>query len=465
MSTEGNPFFVHDVSVLIDAFSNPLATTKTVTKGIVETIEGVPSWLKQVGGDSSVAALSNRLQEQLDQARGAIDALYSYGTANQPTQTTSIPGIPGLVPSVEGIRFKNTVATIMDSDNVGDALKTLVADCIPCKDRVIALLSVNPIEDLWGHFDRMYKQSISFLLDLYDLVLGDHSVEIFQDFCNLFNFLSFMCVPDLAGMILMLSRLITKYAIEMEDIKISFVNIMSRIAGPALAPLMATVDKYITLIVAPVECMIAALDAQLQKMDVVQAWKKNIRKEDAERTFSLQSVAGPLQALKKYLTDSVQEVKKEFEKLDKSMQDLLGLQDELNKHMFDLSRHIEMCTRFIGLIQAIIVALSQGEIRCDGNNDWNNTEDLKNFITNRLTSDMSIVIQEDQAVIKPNLPPNLSTLLQTVATYQREEPDLTTVKTTEIQVPVAQATISFKNCLYTVNDPELSKAKDFLDSL
>jgi hypothetical protein len=458
-----NPYMIRDINTIIDVFVDPIEPGKTAGTTIRDTITNVPSWLKTQGGDGSVAALSNRLQEQLDQAKGAIDALYSYGTTTSPRESLDIPGI-------EGITFNNTASTILNADNTGDALKALVADCVPCKDRIIALLGINPIEDAWNHFNRMYQNSISFLLDLYDMFLGDHSVEVFQDFCSLFNFLSFMCLPDLASIIMLLSRLITKYSVALADVQITFMSIMSKISGPALAPLMATVDKYIQLIVAPIECVIAALDAQLQKIDVVQSWEKNVNGDQtAERTFSMKEIAGPLQGLKKYLLDSVNEVKKEFEKLDKSMQDLLGMQEQLNGHMFDLSKHIQMCARFVGLVQAIIFALSQGSIKCGPGqtNDWNNEEDLRNFVSNNLgqAMDVSITLRDDQAVISPRVPTEIGNLLQTLAVYEKELPTLTTPRpASEAPLPVAEATITFKNCLYTVKDSELDKLKDFLGS-
>lgn len=463
-----NPFLSKDIDAIINAFVDPvIQTARTVTNTTKDVIVGAPSWLKNVGGDNSVAALSNKLQEKLDQARGAVEALYSYGTAYKQPKSFDIPGLPGVIPGVTGIEINNTALTMLDAENVGDALKTLVADCIPCKDRVIALLGINPIEDLWGHLTAMYTQCTGFLLALYDLLLGDKSIDVFNDFCSLFKFLSFMCVPDLAAMIMTLSRLMTKYSIEMSDVQIGFMNIMSRLSGPALAPLMATVDKYIQLIIAPLECVVAALDAQLQKIDVVQAWEKNIgQNKNAERSFDLKSIGGPLQALKKYLTDSIAEAKKEFEKLDKSMKDLLGLQSELDKHMFDLSHHIEMCARFIGIIQAIIVALSQGTISCGPTS--NGSEDLKNFLNNYFAPimDVSIVMQDDQALIQPRVPKEVGELLQTLAVYKQERPDVTAVSPKTVSaLPVAQATVVFKNCLYTVQDAELNKVKDFLGDL
>jgi hypothetical protein len=478
---QSNPYISKDIVTIIDAFCDPTTPSEfvpgqeyvdpgTPTPGERgrQAITGFPGWLKNQGGENSVAALSNKLQDKMDQAQGWVESLYSYGTYGSPGTTFDTEEIDlgpfGSIPSVQGIEMRNTWYTMSQADNAGDKIKALIADCIPCKDRILALLSLNPIEDVWRHFERMYKQFTFFLVDLYDLFLGDHSVGVFADLCNLLNFLSFMCIPDLAGIIIVLSKLLAKYAIKFKDIEISFMSILGRFSGPALSPLLATVDKYIQLIFGPIECVIAAIDAQLQKADVTQAWKRNMQgKKDTDRTFSIQEFSGTLKGLRKKLQTSVDEARKEWRKLDESMKDLLGVTDEMDKQLLDISFHMDQTVKFIGLVQAVIIALTGDAIKCGPSGTGE--EELQNFLSNYVAPnfDVDITVQDGEARLSPRVPDGIDDLLGTIGKYQKQA-DISLPTTAQAKAPaqVGQVIIPLKNCLYTTTDGELEKVKEFL---
>jgi hypothetical protein len=465
-----NPYFQKDIATIIDTFADPTAPGEpTPGEQGRQAISGFPDWLKNQGGENSVAALSNRLQSKIDQAQGAVESLYSYGTYGSAGTTFDTEEVDlgsfGSIPSVQGIQMRNTWYTMSQEDNAGDKLKALVADCIPCKDRILALLSLNPIEDVWGHINRMYREMSLFLVDLYDLFIGDHSVGAFADFCNLLNFLSFMCIPDLASMIVVLSKLLSKYALKFKDIEISFMSIIGKISGPALTPLLATVDKYIQLIFAPIECVIAAIDAQLQKADVVQAWKRNMQgKKDTERTFGIHELSGSLKGLRKKLQTAVDEARKEWRKLDESMKDLLGVEEEMDKQLLDINFHMDQTVKFIGLIQAVIIALSEDAIKCGPSG--NGEEELENFFSNYVAPDfdVDIEIRDGEARLAPRVPEDIDQLLEIVGKYQKQGTVSlpATAESKAPPAPVGQVIIPLKNCLYTTTDGELEKVKEFL---
>ena len=457
-----NPYLTKDIATIIDTFAEPTNPGEpTPGQQARQGLVGFPDWLKNQGGENSVAGLSNKLQDKMDQAQSWIESFYSYGTYGSPGTTFDTESVDlgpfGSIPAVQGIDMHNTWYTMSQLDNAGDKIKALVADCIPCKDRILALLTLNPIEDVWKHFNRMYRQFTGFLVDLFDLFLGDQSVEVFADLCSLLNFLNFQCIPDLVGVITVLSKLQAKYAFKLKDLEISFMSILGRFSGPALAPLLATVDKYIQLIFGPIECMVSAIDAQLQKTDVTQAWKKKMQgKKDTDRTFGVYEASGALKGLRQKLQTTVDEAKTEWRKLDESMKDLLGVTDEADKQLLDITYHMEQTAKFIGLIQAVIIALSEDAIMCGPSS--NGEEELGNFLSNYVgpNFDVDIVIQDGEARLEPRVPEGIDNLLQTVGTYK------TQIDSTSLPAQIGQAIVPLKNCLYTVKDEELEKVKEFL---
>jgi len=462
-----NPFLVQDINTIIDAFADPVDPGEpTVGQAVFSGIVNFPDWFKAYDwGSGSIAMASNDLQQQMDDAKSSIDALYGYGTANKPAVMRDLN--MGLV--VQGVNIQNTWHTIANSGTVGEAMMTAFADCVPCKDRILALLAVNPIEDLMSVFSRSYERMMNFVVRLFDLIIGDHSVQVFADFCSLLKFLNFMCVPDLARMLIILSNLVTKYTIKLKDLEVTFAAILGRLMGPALTPLASLLDKYIQLIIAPIECVITSLDAQLHSLDVVQAWKKGFGKdEDAERTFSLNAVAGPLQSLKKYLTDAADEVKFEFEKLQKNIDDWLSFMDERDKRLFDVATHINNVAKLIGVIQAVILAIQQGIVVC-GPKEGTTEESLGGFFNNYIGPNFSvdISIKDGNAYIQQQVPEGLDKLIRAVATYKKEQKNKDLPSTAESKVPeadIGRIVVPLRNCLYSVTDNELAKVKDLLGS-
>ena len=88
-------------------------------------------------------------------AQNVIDQLNSYNE-----RRTNAAGAPSF--TFAGLEIQNTAATIADADSVGDALKTAAADCIPCEDRILALLNLNPLDDLFLLLDQEgYSAAVS----------------------------------------------------------------------------------------------------------------------------------------------------------------------------------------------------------------------------------------------------------------------------------------------------------------
>jgi hypothetical protein len=318
----------------------------------------------------------------------------------------------------------------------------------------------------------------SFVVSLFDFFLGDKSLGIFADICSLLNFLSFMCVPDLTAIILVLTNLIAKYTLELKDIKVTIQDLLGKLIGSSLSPLLAMLDRYIQLIVAPVECVIGEVDHIIERL--AGADKKGI---DPDKKTA-ESVAAPFMWLRKYLQAGSDAVKETIDKLNDDLADLLKTEDGVNGQLFSLTGDIQKVTQLIGLVQALILAISNGGFTC-GQKEGTGEEELGNFINNYVapTADVDIVAENGIMKIKASVPPDLEgmkELLDIVGTYKKEKTRKDLPSTAEAERPVAEATsaveataaglvvaetsVPLKNCLYTVQDNELNKVKDFLST-
>jgi len=484
-----NPYLHYDVNNIIDAFcgkhglheettkdANGNQTTKQVpyTYDEAHPVESMINNIAQLTNYSNVddklhlAIASEWLQKNKDEARAAIESLYSYGTSAS-SKRGSID-----TKYLTGIEFKNTFTTIASAKGFGSIAKTLFADCVPCEERILDLLSLNPIKDVWDLIDGMYDQQVSFLLNLFDLLLGDKSVEALGDFCSLFNFLNFMCLPDFARMIIVLSSLITKYTFKLKNIRITLANIISQMFGFALTPLIALIDRYMQLILAPIECVITAMNAELRKMDVVAQWQtatksKEKRKEIPkinEKDFS-KALRTPVERLKKKLEAGEAEVQETLDKLKKSIIEALGLEDVSGKNLIDISAAIAETSRFIGLIQAIILTIQKGQLDC-GQGNVVEKEQLTALLDTHKKMDTDLDIREKDGVITiaPKTPDDIATLLDVLGTIkgkQRKDKDDQSQKSRAITV--AKVSVPVNNCLRSSPDATLVDARAFVDAL
>jgi len=475
-----NPYLLKDVNNIIDVFTDPSveeiregkATKPIPTTGtkIGQFLADFPSWAANIGGDASLASAMDSLQEYMDEAKSAIDTLYSYGTASSGTDTTLDIDL-GV--EIKGVNVYNTYFT-MSQEDASEAFATLVADCIPCQDRILSLLSLNPLKELWDIFERSYQQMVGFVLDLYDFLLGDKSIGVFADFCSLFNFLNFMCIPDLAYIMIVFSNLIAKYSMELKDVKMTFTAFLSKIMGPALTPFAGLLEKYIQLLFGPIECIIESVDAQLAKLEVRKTYNEIIARQKGEevnekRDLTAAQAAGKaLKEFKYTLLDGVDKLKGSLDAIEKDISDFLDFRDERDKQMFDITERIKKVAQLVGIVQAIIMMAHEGKIYC-GPDEGNNREALQAFtdVYNKMDNNIVLVLEDNQIKVKPNLPDKIGKLHNVLSLYKKED-DFSLDKiypSSQKEPKVTEIVIPVKNCLTQQSDPELAGVKDFLENL
>jgi hypothetical protein len=153
---------------------------------------------------------------------------------------------------------------------------SLLKECIPCDLRLSSVDGIDPMGDLLGMLEQDLLNRYRRLLDRFKALLSNN--EVYNDLCSLLNFLNFQCLPDLYGIVALLSAL----AMKLTDIKLinptgAFMSFITPFFAPMLNGLNDILDKYIQLIIRPVNCVLNSIDTQLAKLDVGRALDQTSR--------------------------------------------------------------------------------------------------------------------------------------------------------------------------------------------
>lgn len=150
------------------------------------------------------------------------------------------------------------------ADNFKDkeAALNLLKSCIPCSFRTQKLGLEFGIA--WSETLDDLKAKWKNLLKLIDDLLGFQAEEFSQDLCNLFKFLDGQCIPDILGLISLLSMI----QLKLEDLSIGGLNnILNQLMAPFLSPIIgaftSNLDQYAELIIGPLKCIVNALEFQI----------------------------------------------------------------------------------------------------------------------------------------------------------------------------------------------------------
>jgi hypothetical protein len=177
----------------------------------------------------------------------------------------------------------------------------LFKNCIPCSSRSQSIKPLKDIgdmlmSDLVGRYNRV--------LDNIDRLFTNN--EIHNDLCSLLNYLNFQCVPDIKGMISVLNMMILK----LTDTKLVnptgfFMSILSPFFAPLLNGISGLLDKYIQLILGPIDCHIRSIDTILSRLDgnegVNAAKRAELAQLSSQRASRTSQIDG-LRERRKFLT-------------------------------------------------------------------------------------------------------------------------------------------------------------------
>ena len=143
-----------------------------------------------------------------------------------------------------------------------EAALNLLKSCIPCDLRIAdfsASFSAN-----WDNMLRDLNKKWEELLGMMRALKSFSPGQFSMDLCNLFKFLDGQCIPDITGLISLLSIMQIKY---MNLNLTSLSNIINQLVAPFLSPVIGSftsnLDQYVELIVGPLKCVNRALEQQL----------------------------------------------------------------------------------------------------------------------------------------------------------------------------------------------------------
>lgn len=169
-------------------------------------------------------------------------------------------------------RMINAAKNPNSEDQVFDAVMAFVDDCFPCLKRTLNnIANIDIGTDMKNALLGDINQRLAVLNNILGLIQSD---DVYRDICSLLNFLSFICIPDLAGLIAALTALVAKLTDALKfDINVALWGALSGIFRISLGQLEALLKKYFDILVAPLECVIDSINYQIAKIPGEQAKK------------------------------------------------------------------------------------------------------------------------------------------------------------------------------------------------
>ena len=364
--------------------------------------------------------------------------------------------------SVLGGEIKNTILTMAGRDNLGDALKTLLADCIPCDGRVAAGFEVDIAANFKNQIEIDILNRIEYLKSLLALTANK---DIYNDICSLVNTLNFMCVPDLMRILSLLTFLLTRYSIKLGDISGMLMALISAMFQPLVVDLRGLFDQYGQLVLGVIECVIDSLQFQMQKLGI----------ESSDK--SLEGVSVSLKSGIEEIRDMIIEGKDIFEgtvnMLEQQIDSFFGEWFLKSGEGIDFSTSKLKITRVIGLINALIQFKSLGDI-CDGKTF--SAEELDVFVNTYIdpSASLKVSVGDGGVIVSDRDVGPIADIIGDITNIQvsMQEADQTSDSArvalesgTDISSIGDQVTIRFEDCLYGAEGASSEKVQKWISEL
>jgi hypothetical protein len=260
---------------------NTINQTKMVVSGVNNTARKAAAEGKKQAETILEKFAQTHYGDRLIQDSAGLNPMNTFERANQleAAKPLSIQNLESTVRSQEALeQVRSRVGTqvpakgnkpIYDLEegylaNFGSdkAVAQLLKSCIPCEFRKLNFTAefgmpwANTLDDL----KKKWKDLLKMLKDLITYRPGEFSTDL----CNLFKFLDGQCIPDITGLLSLLSLMQLKYS----DLgSFSLLNIISQLVAPFLTPVIgeftSNLDQFSDLILGPLKCVVRALEFQI----------------------------------------------------------------------------------------------------------------------------------------------------------------------------------------------------------
>lgn len=159
---------------------------------------------------------------------------------------------------------------ITKQKNISNMLKKKGKECIPCTFRIdlaadLVIKMLEDISEIGIKYKNYFMQMLQQLLDLITFWKGD---KYHIDVCALRNFfLEYVCIPDFRRIITALMALLIRMAMELNGLFDLILMLVAPLLMPFLLALISPLEQMLLLIIRPLECIIDAIIAQMEKFD------------------------------------------------------------------------------------------------------------------------------------------------------------------------------------------------------
>ena len=228
------------------------------------TVLGVSASVNNIGQPDTTSSLEDfanaNLRDELNEHRDG--KTFVDGLEDLVKRQSDGPGNPDQGFNVLGQQHQNSWMA-KDAEDLG---KNLLADCIPCAGRILDILDLQPGDAILDMLQADIQNRLGGISQIADL-LSDTS--IYKDLCMLFQFFSFMCIPDLQMMIAALIAFIMSFIPNLA----SFFDLLIGLLGPLLSPLLTglplLLEQFLTVLLGPIQCILDAIQAQMRKLSTL----------------------------------------------------------------------------------------------------------------------------------------------------------------------------------------------------
>lgn len=326
--------------------------------------------LENVKSISSAVALSMAGYLKMPQERSVDSAAQAQQFASD-----AVPAVAGVSATAnvgyQSFNFGDAFQATLGGNSAGRTLLELARDCIPCDLRLVAFLELNPSLDLLATLEGYLFGQLAFLQDLGNL-LGNF--DIYGDFCDFLNLLSFMCIPDLQRIIALLMALLT-LEIPQLDAQIDLLQaLIAPLFSPILLSLTSLLDQFNLLVVNPLDCVMDAINAQLATLGF-----------ELDPTNPAQQLSNGLSELGAMLAQGKQTIQDKLNFYIEEIQAMLGDLGGGDNAYLSISIRKLKIVRLIGFVVAVIKAITQGHPACSNEGKPAELSELDNFFNTFLS--------------------------------------------------------------------------------